>query len=110
MAIKNQIIKKKIEFINVHRHGKIFKSNSLIIQKLFDKKLNNSLKLGYKVTKKLGNAVKRNKAKRIMRDLVRRNMSKYGKNNFLYILTAKKELFKTPFKDLEQEFIKLLTK
>ena len=45
-----------------------------------------------------------------MRDLVRRNMSKYGKNNFLYVLTAKKELFKTPFKDLEQEFIKLLMK
>ena len=85
MANKNQIIKKKIEFLNINKYGETFSSNNLIIQKLFDKNLKKSKKMGYKVTKKLGNAVKRNRAKRIMRELVRKNIEKYGRNNFFYV-------------------------
>ena len=76
----------------------------------FDKNLNDSLKVGYIVSKKLGGAVKRNRAKRIMRELVRRNMHKYGKYNNYYLLIAKKKIFDTSFKNLEEEFLELLLK
>ena len=110
MAKKIIVIKKNSDFINVNKNGKTHKSNSLILKKLLYKDLNNSLGIGYTVTKRLGNAVKRNSAKRIMRELVRRNIIKYGKYNFFYVLIAKKAIFETSFKNLEKEFVELLSK
>ena len=110
MAKKIIVIKKNSDFINVNKNGKTHKSNSLILKKLLYKNLDNSLGIGYTVTKKLGNAVKRNRAKRIMRELVRRNIIKYGKYNFFYVLIAKKAIFDTSFKNLEKEFVELLSK
>ena len=110
MANKIFVIKKNIDFINVNKNGKAYKSNSLILKKLIYKNLHNSFRIGFTVTKRLGNAVKRNSAKRIMRELVRRNIIKYGKYNFLYVLIAKKSIFDTSFENLNKEFKKLLSK
>ena len=110
MAKRIILIKKKSDFINIKENGKVYKSNSLMLCKLFDKDLNKSFGIGYKVTKVIGNAVKRNRAKRIMRELVRKNIMKYGNNNFFYVLIAKKAIFDTPFQNLEKEFIELLLK
>ena len=77
---------------------------------LANKKLNNSVIVGYTATKKLGSAVKRNKAKRLMRELVKNNLLKYGEKNFLYVLIAKKSIFDTSFENLNKEFKKLLSK
>ena len=110
MANKIFVIKKNIDFINVNKNGKAYKSNSLILKKLIYKNLHNSFRIGFTVTKRLGNAVKRNRAKRIMRELVRRNIIKYGKYNFLYVLIANKAIFDTPFKNLEKELEELLSK
>ena len=110
MANKILSIKKKIDFINVTKSSKIYKSKSLILRKLYDNNLKNSSKVGYMVTKKLGNAVKRNRAKRIMRELVKRNVPKYEKYNFFYVLIAKKAIFDTSFENLEKEFVELLLK
>ena len=109
-AKKNNCNKKNIDFIKINKKGKKHISNTLVIRKLFNKNLNDSLKVGYIVSKKLGGAVKRNRAKRIMRELVRRNMHKYGKYNNYYLLIAKKKIFDTSFKNLEEEFLELLLK
>ena len=110
MPKKIIVIKKNIDFIKINKKGKKHISNTLVIRKLFNKNLNDSLKVGYIVSKKLGGAVKRNRAKRIMRELVRRNMHKYGKYNNYYLLIAKKKIFDTSFKNLEEEFLELLLK
>ena len=110
MAKKIHIIKKKIDFIKIHKYGKFSSSNNFSIKKLYDKNLNDNYKFGYKVTKKLGNAVKRNKAKRIMRELTKRNILKLKRKNFFYVFSAKKGLFNTPFKELEKEFRELVIK
>ena len=68
------MIKKRADFIKVKIKGKMYRSNSLILQKLFDKRLNNTLRVGYTATKKLGSATKRNRAKRLMRELVKRDI------------------------------------
>ena len=103
-------IKKHSEFVNIKLSGKTLSSKSLILQKLFDNKLNNSIKIGYTATKKLGNAVKRNRAKRLMRSLVKEIMNQYGKNNFSYVLIAKKAIFKTTYNNLKKELHEMLTK
>jgi len=110
MPNKINILKKRSDFLNIRLKGSVYKSNSLILQKLFDEKLNNSIRIGYTATKKLGNAVKRNRAKRLMRELIK-DSKIYDKGvNFSYVLIAKKSIFETPYKKLKEELKNLLDK
>lgn len=65
-------------------------------------------KVGFTATKKIGNAVKRNRAKRKLRAL----FCKYS--NFLqdgtYIFVAKQSINEVPHQQLELDFKKILTK
>ena len=70
------------------------------VQILHNQDLENSIGIGYTASKKIGNAVKRNKAKRIMRELARKILIN-GEINSYYVLIAKTSL-------LEEEFDKLL--
>ena len=106
MAKSIKSIKKHSTFLYVKEKSKFIHSSSFNIQILEDKLLNNSIAVGYIASKRLGNAVKRNKAKRIMRELTRKVISKYGKINFYYVLIAKTSLLKIPFKQLENELEK----
>ena len=53
--------------------------------------------------------LKRNKAKRMMRELAKKVLIKYGKINSYYVLIAKNSMFSTPFATLEIELKKLIT-
>ena len=68
--------------------------------KNFDSELNKCLNISFVMKKKIGNAVKRNRAKRIMRELARKIIIN-GKINSYYVLIAKTSL-------LEEKFDKLL--
>ena len=65
-------------------------------------------KVGFTATKKIGNAVKRNKAKRIMRAL----FIKYSKNlkDGIYIFVAKSDIVSLPFKNIEKDFYYTLSR
>ena len=101
-------IKKRSTFLHVRDHGKFIRSSSFNIQVLEDLKLKKAIAIGYTATKRLGNAIIRNKAKRIMRELARKVIAKYGKINFYYVIIAKSALLKKPFKELELELKKLI--
>ena len=64
-----------------------------------DNNLENVIAVGYTATKQLGNAVKRNKAKRKMRELSK-VISKYGKINFYYVIITKTSILTEPFDKL----------
>ena len=81
MAQQFQTIRKRSIFILVKDKGKLIRGKAFNLQFLEDPDLEDNIYVGFTATKRLGKSVKRNKAKRIMRDLVRRNMSKYGKND-----------------------------
>ena len=66
---------------------------------LHKQNLNNSIGVGYTATKKIGNAIKRNKAKRIMRELAKKILIK-GKINSYYVLIAKSSILDTKFEKL----------
>ena len=71
--MKLQTLKKRKEFVLSNKFAKKIFSKNFIIQKytnLDDKDA--SLKFGFTATKKIGNAVSRNRAKRRMRSLVSR--------------------------------------
>ena len=90
-------------------HGKFIRSSSFNLQILEDLQLEKVISLlDIQQQKDLGNAVIRNKSKRIMRELARKVIIKYGKINFYYVIIAKSNLLKKPFKELELELEKLI--
>ena len=79
------------------------------MQFLEDSSLNGSIAVGFTATKKIGNAVKRNKAKRLMRELARKVLIKYGKINSYYVLIAKTQIFEISFRSQEIELKNLIS-
>ena len=100
MAPQLFTIKKRATFVHIRDNGIFIRSKNINIQKLIDQDLDGKIWAGYTATKKIGNAVKRNKAKRIMRELARKILIN-GKINSYYVLIAKTSL-------LEEKFEKLL--
>ena len=101
-------IKKRSTFVYVRDNGRFIRSSSFNLQILEDLQLEKAISVGYTATKRLGNAVIRNKSKRIMRELAKKVITKYGKKNFYYVIIAKSHLLKKPFKELELELEKLI--
>jgi len=93
----------------VRNKGKFMTGKSLNVQFLEDRNLNKIICVGYTATKRIGNAVKRNKAKRLLRELAKTVLIKYGKINSYYVLIAKNSIFNTPFSALEIELKKLIS-
>ena len=95
--------------MNIRDNGEFIRSKSFNIQIMQDQGLNDKINIGYTATKKLGNAINRNKAKRRMRELARKVIKKYGKKNFYYVIIAKTPILKMPFKTLELELEKTIS-
>ena len=83
----------------VRNEGKFVKSKNMNVQILHNQDLENSIGIGYTASKKIGNAVKRNKAKRIMRELARKILIN-GEINSYYVLIAKTSLLEEKFENL----------
>ena len=112
--MKFQTIKKRKDFVLSNKFGKKFFNKNFILQ-IYNQieQDQRSLKFGFTATKRIGNAVKRNRAKRRMRALI----SLFLKENRLlfdetssYIIVAKKSLIKASFLDLRDEMKECLSK
>ena len=109
MAPTLQTIKNRSTFVLVREHGNFIRGKAFDVQFLEDSSLNEVIAVGYTATKKLGGAVMRNKAKRLMRELAKKVLRKYGKINSYYVLIAKNSIFSTNFITLEIELKKLIS-
>jgi len=104
---KKYIVKKSWEFQEIINKGKCKKNKSYVIHYL-----NNNLnydRFGISVSKKLGNAVFRNKYKRKIRAIVD-NYKKLYINSQDYIIILRKTALDKSFADLEADFINLMQK
>ena len=112
--MKLQTIKKRKDFVLSNKFGKKFFNKNFILQKYNQIEQDQPyLKFGFTATKRIGNAVKRNRAKRRMRALI----SLFLQENRLlfddkssYVIVAKKSLIKAPFLDLRAEMKECLSK
>ena len=103
---------KKYETIKTHKefdymiHNCPFKKSKCFIIYNKDNDFNFN-RFGIAVSKKLGNAVTRNKAKRVMRELIHKNKKLFS-NNKDYIIIIKKGLLDSSFDDLNKELVSLI--
>ena len=109
MAHSLKIISKRSTFILLKEKGEFISGKAFNLQFLEDPNLENVIFVGFTATKKLGKSVNRNKAKRIMRELARKVITKYGKINSYYVLIAKSSIFEIPFDLQENELKKIIS-
>tara|TARA_B100001059_G_C17409060_1_gene367538 strand:- start:197 stop:529 length:333 start_codon:yes stop_codon:yes gene_type:complete len=107
MAPQLFTIKKRTTFVYIRDKGAFIRGKNINVQKLINQNLDDKIGVGYTATKKIGNAVKRNKAKRIMRELAKKIMIK-GKINTYYVLIAKSSILDTKFINLLEELEKIV--
>ena len=86
----------------VREKGSFTSGKNINLQILINQDLNNSIGVGYITTKKIGKAVKRNRARRIMKELAKKILIK-GKINSYFVLIARPSLLETPFEELFKE-------
>ena len=94
-------ITKRSDYLRASK-SKYFRSNSFIIQ-FYNRADTLGPRYGVTATKKIGSAIKRNKAKRRIRNLVKDLLPKYGKNGYDYVFIAKENLINEDWKVLKEE-------
>ena len=98
------VLKHNREFQQVYRKGKSAHSPALVLFFLPD--ASSRIAVGFTASKKVGNAVKRNRAKRRMRALFRAFEPRLSPGR--YVLVAKTATAELPFSELERHFSRLL--
>ena len=94
------------EFRNVFRKGRRYPGRSMV---LFVLQGENGVRVGFRASRTVGNSVKRNRAKRLLREMVRLNMSRF-KNNIDMVYLARKQLLSNTHAQNEKELLLLLIK
>ena len=102
---KLNIVKKNEDFSRIMKKYRPFKSHSFIVY--VEKETNNIYKFGISASKKVGNAVTRNKVKRQVKSILDKNNYK---NNFNCIIIIKKEVLNKTYLELETELNTLISK
>ena len=95
-------IKERSTFTIIKNKGNYIMGKNINIQILPNQPLNDKIGFGYTATKRIGKAFKRNKAKRIMRELAKKILINCKINSY-YVLIAKPTILETSFEELFKE-------
>ena len=102
---KEMRIKNKIEFSEIISIGK---KNSNMYFTIYNKERKMDFpRFGVTLSKNFGNAVHRNKYKRILREIIRNNQKKF-QNGFDYIIIMKKSCEGLDYKIIEKNLLNLI--
>jgi len=102
------ILKKRREFLFVAK-GTFVRAEGLLLQARQRDDDETGLRVGFTCSKKVGNAVARNRAKRRLREVARQMLSLYGRLGWDYVLIGKaKKTEERPFDELCKDLKKSL--
>ena len=96
------VLKKRTDFLTVRKNGKTIFTKFFIINFVLSSK--SGFKFGLTVSRKIGNSVKRNRLKRIIRNIVFNNIDSVPNNTELEII-PKKQIEKKKYAELEKDFV-----
>jgi len=98
-----QVLKQRPDFLRAAR-GQRQHSKTIIVQK-FDRKDGGGMRVGFTCSKKVGNAVLRNRAKRRLRVVAQMVLAQHGQMGCDYVLIGKQETTANlPFDRLQSDF------
>nr|WP_239479956.1 ribonuclease P protein component [Actibacterium sp. 188UL27-1] len=101
---------KRSEFLDAARARRVAVPG-FVIQALERPGHEPTIRVGFTCSKKVGNAVARNRAKRRLRAVARHNLPQFGQPGFDYVLIGRAGVTAArPFVDLAQDMRKALTK
>ena len=107
MSFKLLSLKKNEDFKTLLKGRKISNKYLTIFFKNLSNKSNNYLNISFVTQKKLGNAVKRNKVKRRLRQIMMQILKISKINlNYSYLLIAKKNIIDAKFSDIKEVIFK----
>lgn len=105
---KEIFIREKKQFKYLYANSKCLNTYSVRIYYASAYYLNTG-KLGFVATKKLGNAVKRNYCKRLLKEICRINQYKLNRT-FDILFVAKRSILNKPYSEVATDVIRLLQK
>ena len=100
-------LKKRYQFNYVYKSGEQFSGEHMVLYVASSKTKN--IKVGLAVTKKVGHAVVRNKVRRRLREIIKKQVPILKQNNNI-IVVARDNITEASFEKLSNEFLKLLKK
>jgi len=98
-------LKKRAEFLRV-RAGRSWRAGSLVLQarkRPQTDEASDIARFGFTATKRLGNAVIRNQARRRLKETVRITAGMLARPRYDYVVIARDGSLKLPFSDLEKD-------
>lgn len=104
--IKKNRLSNNYDFENVLKNGKHFKCEFFAL-KILKNNLEYS-RLGIRINKKIGNSVKRNKIKRIIREIFRINKNEFNENIDIVVIPYS-NILSANFDTIREEFLKFLS-
>ena len=104
---KNQRIRKRRDYQAIYQEGKRVHSKSFII--LFKPNNEGTTRFGITVSKKVGNAVRRNRIKRLLREYFRLNRDLFRDSTDVVVI-ARKDISLRNYRDVCEELTPLLGK
>ena len=111
MKSKILSLSKSGDFKNLLNGRKISNPYSTIFFKKLSSKNNKLLNVSFVAKRKIGNAVKRNKIKRRLRNIMNDATKKVNMNlNYSYLFIAKKNIYDAEYKMIKNSILKDLTK
>ena len=100
-------LKKRYQFNYVYKSGEHFSGEHIVLYVASSKTKN--IKVGLAVTKKVGHAVVRNKVRRRLREIIKKQVPNLKQNNNI-IVVARDNINEASFEKLSNEFLKLIKK
>ena len=111
MKSKISSLSKSEDFKNLLTGKKILNPYSTIFFKKLSSRNNKLLNISFVAKKKIGNAVKRNKIKRRLRNIINDAVKSINMNlNYSYLFIAKKNIYDANYKMIKDSIFKDLTK
>lgn len=95
-------MKKRRMFLKATHNGKKFISQTMILQVVAQTEVEGA-RLGFTVTKKMGNAVVRNRIRRRIREVARLVFPQYSCAGYDYVIIARKAAFDEDFSVLKKD-------
>jgi ribonuclease P protein component len=104
---KSERLLKNKDFKNVYEKGKVTVSPSLIL--FYNKNEIGINRVGFSISKKIGKAHKRNRYKRVLREIYTKHFNKI-KKSYDFILLVRKTDEKDNYLSIEKIFLKIFEK